>query len=117
MTAKIIQLSRPPKWMTKAMELLQGMPVEDVEKILGLVINELLQEVKKGLEHDDEEESEFFEVVNQLFIESRRTGCFLCDPFIDVNDEAVTFMKTGMCIPCSHRMSKIFDELGIDQGD
>jgi len=113
--AEIIQLKRPPKWMAKAMTTLKGMPEEDVKNILGLIINELFHEIKKGLA--DEEESEFFEVVDEMFFESRRTGCFLCDPFIDVNDKDVKFKDTGLCIPCSHKVSKMFKELGFDQGD
>ena len=110
--AEIIQLNRPPKWMAKAMETFKGMPKDDIKNLLSLVVNELFHEIKKGLA--GEEESEFFEVVNRMFFESRITGCFLCDPTIDVNDKDVKFTEIGLCIPCSHKASKMFKELGLD---
>ena len=109
--AEIIQLNRPPVWIDKAIKLLKSMPEEDVKNIIGLVVNELFHEIKKGL--DGEEETEFFEVIDKLFFESRRTGCFLCDPFIDIND--VKFKDIGLCFPCSNKLSKIFKELGLEE--
>uniref|UniRef100_A0A6M3L3U2 Uncharacterized protein n=1 Tax=viral metagenome TaxID=1070528 RepID=A0A6M3L3U2_9ZZZZ len=100
----VINLDFKPAFIERSRVALIDMPEEKAKDIIRYLALMFLEEIRVGIE--GEEESPFFNLVDEIYDEVTPHGCFFCDTSIDVN--AVDFDEnTVVCMECRCKLQKM----------